>query len=178
MTPPTKLDRAGEDFIIGFEGEVLYLYDDPAGFATFGVGHLIARTRVANLPLRTRLKYGTKSHPLPKPIAKALSRSLFRKDAQKHVNAVLRLVPERWRTNHGRLTALTSLSFNLGEGVLTAEPPLTSLGLALRQPRGARGREGIVRAIKLYDKAGGHTLPGLTRRRRAEAALFDRSRKP
>jgi GH24 family phage-related lysozyme (muramidase) len=172
---PTKLDRAGKDFIIGHEGEVLHLYDDPAGFATFGVGHLVARKPVSQLSRATRLKYGTKARPLPKLIAKALSRRLFSQDAQKHVDAVLREVPARWRTTPGRLTALTSISYNLGEGVLTPEPPLTSLGQALRLPRGKESRDRIVAAWRLYDKAEGKTLPGLTRRRREEAELFARS---
>lgn len=172
MAAPTKLDREGEDFIADHEGEVLHLYDDPAGFATFGIGHLVARKRVAQLSASTRRKYGTKDKPLPREKAKALSRELFRRDVAKHVEAVLEFVPERWRDTHGRLAVFVSMSFNLGPGVLTAAPPLTSLGVALQGPRTPETRERIAKAILLYDKANGKTLPGLTQRRRAERDLF------
>ena len=132
---PARLDRAGEDFIAEHEGEVLHLYDDPAGFATFGIGHLVARKRVSQLSATTRRKYGTKANPLPRDKARALSRELFRKDVAIHVAAVLEHVPERWRDTPGRLAVFTSLSFNLGPGILTPAPPLTSLGVALRGPR-------------------------------------------
>lgn len=175
MAAPTKLDRAGEEFIAVHEGEKLYLYNDPAKFATFGIGHLVARKPVSELSATTHRKYGTEAKPLPRDKARALSRELFRKDVAKHVNAVLTLVPERWRDTPGRLTVFTSMSFNLGPGILTAAPPLTSLGEALRGQRTPMQRERIADAILLYDKAGFKRLPGLTRRRQDERELFLRS---
>ena len=44
------------------------------------------------------------------------------------------------------------------------------MGNAIRSKNRAR----IADAFLVYDKAGGRTLPGLTRRRRAERALFKR----
>lgn len=175
MSAPRAINSAGLAFIREFEGEVLWLYDDPAGFATFGVGHLIARKPVSKLWRVTRRRYGTKENPLPRAEALELSRRLFAADVSAHVEAVIKHVPERWRDTPGRLTALTSLSYNLGPGVLTPEAPLTSLGVALRASRTPENRDKIARAILLYDKAGGKTLPGLTRRRRAESELFVRS---
>lgn len=175
MAAPTKLDRAGEDFIAVHEGEVLYLYDDTNKFATFGIGHLVARKPVSQLSATTHRKYGTKAKPLPHAKAKALSREIFKRDVAKHVNAVLTFVPERWRDTPGRLTVFTSMSFNLGTGILTPAPPLTTLGEMLKGPRTVMQREKIANAILLYDKDGFKRLPGLTRRRRDERDLFLRS---
>lgn len=61
--------------------------------------------------------------------------------------------------------ALTSLAYNLGGGVFSAGH---SIGDALRA--GSRSRAAA--AILIYNQAGGHVLPGLTRRRQAERALF------
>lgn len=61
--------------------------------------------------------------------------------------------------------ALCSIVWNLGPGILN---PSTSLGKALRR----KDWKGFDRELVSYDKAGGVVLPGLTRRRRAEVALF------
>lgn len=67
--------------------------------------------------------------------------------------------------NQGQYDALVSVVYNLGPGVLNAD---RSLGGALRR----HNMQAAADAILLYDKAGGRTLPGLTRRRRAERAMF------
>lgn len=61
--------------------------------------------------------------------------------------------------------ALASLVYNLGPGILQAG---RSMGDALRSKSRAR----IAAAFLVYDKADGRTWPGLTRRRKAERAMF------
>lgn len=179
MAPPTNLDKTGRDFIREHEGEVLHAYIGPAGNdVTFGVGHLLRIiSKGSPIPRDIALLYGTKAKPRPKILMRPLSSRFLRKDLAKHVEAVLRHVPERWRDTPGRLTVFTSLSFNLGTGILTLEPPLTTLGQALQGERTPETRERIADAILLYDKAGNppKPLPGLTRRRRDERELFLKS---
>lgn len=169
--PPAQLDRAGLDFIEKHEGLVLYAYNDPAGFATFGVGHLLGKRPVNS---SDRSKYGTKEHPKPQADMRAAADALLRADAARFEKAVVAHVPLRWRRSQDRFNAFVSLAFNLGEEVLTPRPPLTSLGQAL----GGKSLKSVLDAVLLYDKAGSppHALPGLTRRRHDEAALIRRNK--
>lgn len=61
--------------------------------------------------------------------------------------------------------ALCSACFNLGTGILQTH---RSLGMALRGVESTPGD-----ALLLYDHAGGHRDPGLTRRRKAEKRLYE-----
>ena len=65
--------------------------------------------------------------------------------------------------------ALTSFVYNLGPGAIS---PSTGVGRALRACEWERASNEMLR----WDKAGGRSLPGLTRRRRAERALFLKDR--
>lgn len=67
-------------------------------------------------------------------------------------------------TQH-QFDALCSVVWNLGPGILG---PGTSLGKALRR----KDWKGFARELLAYDRAGGVVLPGLERRRKAEATLF------
>jgi GH24 family phage-related lysozyme (muramidase) len=173
--PPSRLDREGIEHLIKFEGEILHLYDDPAGFATFGVGHLIARKRVAELDAATRRKYGTRENPIARDRARRLSRQHLDEDVARFERAVRKFVPVRWLKSHDRFNAFVSLAFNLGEEILTPGAPLRSVGQALRGSSVSR----LTSAILLFDKAGTppKPMPGLTRRRKAEAFLVKRNRR-
>jgi lysozyme len=67
--------------------------------------------------------------------------------------------------NQNQFDALVSFVYNLGGGALSPE---TGVGRALRARQWRRAADEMLR----WDKAGGHVLAGLTRRRRAERALF------
>lgn len=67
--------------------------------------------------------------------------------------------------NQNQYDALCSFTYNLGPGILG---PDRTIGRLLRQKRFKDAAD----AMLLYDKAGGRRLEGLTRRRRAERALF------
>jgi lysozyme len=61
--------------------------------------------------------------------------------------------------------ALVSIAFNCGGGIVA---PSTALGEALRAPEMA----GVPAALRLYTHAGNKELPGLIRRRSAEAEMW------
>jgi GH24 family phage-related lysozyme (muramidase) len=147
-----RVSARGLKFIAGFEGLRLEAYKAHPSEVhwTIGYGH-----------------YGPDVRPGMR-ITKEDALELLREDVRRFERAVKEHVPPRWREQRQHVDALCSVAYNLGEGVLTPEPPLTSLGEALR----GRGAQRIGDAILLYDKAGGQTLPGLTRRRKAERRLF------
>lgn len=150
--PPQHTSTKGVSFIASFEGLRLVAYKahHSERYWTIGYGH-----------------YGPDVKPGMR-ITKARARELLKQDLYRFERAVIKYVPERWRQHRYRFDALVSIAFNLGADVLTAQPPLTSLGQALK----GRDARKVAAAMRLYDKAGGETLPGLTRRRRAEARLF------
>jgi GH24 family phage-related lysozyme (muramidase) len=67
--------------------------------------------------------------------------------------------------NQNQHDALTSFVYNLGPGAIG---PGTGIGKALRARQWKRAADEMLR----WDKAGGRTLAGLTRRRRAERRRF------
>lgn len=77
--------------------------------------------------------------------------------AEKNVNSFY----DRYKWNQNQFDALVSFAFNIGSiNQLTAN--------------GTRTIEEISKKILAYNKAGGKELAGLTRRRKAEKALFDK----
>lgn len=146
----------GRKLIRDFEGCRLEPYNDPVGFATIGVGHLIAR-RPVNQSDRNRYAGFTQADA-----DRLLAADL--KPFEKAVRKALKGTP--WQGQH-HFDALVAATMNLGAGVLE---PGRSLGDALR----SKERSRVAAALKLYTKAGSppRDLPGLVRRRQAEAALF------
>lgn len=136
---------AGVALIASFEGCRLDAYRDAVGVLTIGYGHTENVRPGDTLP------------------SMAAARALLLKDLnEKYAPAVLRLgLP----LNQNQIDALVSFVYNLGPGILE---PSHTLGAALHDHRWHDAAD----AILLYDKAGGRTLAGLTRRRQAERALF------
>lgn len=134
------------------EGVVLHYYNDPVGFCTVGVGHLVRRSRCSSRELNTRIS-----------MSRALA--LLRQDVRRFERAVRRLgVP----LNQNRFDALVSIAFNCGEGAIG---PGSTIHRRLR----AGDYDGAADAFMLWTRAGGRILPGLVARRQVEARLF---RKP
>lgn len=144
------LSSKGAAFIGAFEGFRSQCYDDAVGNCTIGFGHLIhaGRTMAAD-----RAKWGT--------ITRARGLELLQADAANAAAAVREHVHVPLK--QGQFDALVSLAYNCGTGALGG-----GIRTAMRV-----GRFDLVPATILkYDKAGGHVLAGLTRRRRAEVALW------
>jgi GH24 family phage-related lysozyme (muramidase) len=140
-----KLSARGANLIATFEGFRSCPYRDAVGVWTIGFGS----TRGV----------GPNSRCMSR--AEALERMMREVDAT-YGAAINRLgLP----LNQNQFDALTSFVYNVGPGGVAAS---TTVGKRLR----ARDWDGAANALLAWDKAGGRTLLGLTRRRQAERALF------
>ena len=88
---------------------------------------------------------------------------LLREDLQKAEEAVEQLVTTP--INENQFSALVSFAFNVGAGALQESTLLSLLNT------GAEA-ETVATQFLRWNKAGDEELPGLTRRRHAERALF------
>lgn len=157
MSLPSRTSSLGVAFIADFEGLRLTAYKlKGEAHYTIGYGDYGAHVRAGQV--------------ITRPEAERRLRGRLRE----FEDAVLRFVPKRWRRQQHQFDALVSIAFNLGAGVLTAEPPLESLGEALRRRLPTRrNKQRIAEAMRLYDVDGtGRESDGLVRRRRCEAHLF------
>lgn len=128
-----------------------FAYNDPAGFATFGVGHLIARRPVNALD---RLRFGTKA----RPSSRAKVMRVFNRDL-KPFEAAVRMAAGRELPQH-KFDALVSLAFNIGLGGFTGST-------AARLCREKAGDENVGDAFLLWDN------PSILRpRRERERRLY------
>lgn len=152
LLPIRTLSKRGALFIARFEGLRTTPYNDAAGHATIGYGHLI---HYGSVTADDRAKY---AH-----FTEAAALKLLQRDAGKAAKAVRAIRPRI--TSQTRFDALVSIAFNCGPGILD---PNRSLGDALRAP----GRRGAGEAFLLYDRAGGKVLAGLKTRREAERRLW------
>lgn len=143
-----RTSPAGASLIKEFEGERLAAYRCPAGVWTIGYGH----TDAAGPP---KVTPGMR-------ISSQEADRILAKDLTKYEAAVERLVSVPLSQN--QFDALVSFAFNCGVGALEKSTLLKKLN---------RGDYDAVPAeLMKWNKAGGKELPGLTRRRRAEAKLW------
>lgn len=147
------LNDASINLITEFEGWVPNWYPDPAhGWAvpTCCYGH----TDAAGEP-----KYAaTKDQVFTKPEGRAI----LQQDLRKYSAAVDRLV--KVPLNANQYGALTSFTYNLGEGNLAKSTLLKKLN--------AGDYKGAAAEFAKWNRASGSVMAGLTRRRKAEAELF------
>lgn len=154
------VSEAGVKFVSTWEGFYPHLYDDPVGYATVGFGHLVAYKPVAKLSAKER-------KPWVKGLTRADALELLRKDLAEYSDAVRDYV--RVPLNQNQHDALTSFAYNLGTGALA--------GSTLLKKINAKAPSGEIRGeFAKWVKAGSPpiTLPGLVRRRAAEADLYFR----
>ena len=104
---PKHISKRGEEFLIREEGVRRYAYNDPAGHATFGVGHLLHRGAVTAADARV---WGTKANPK----SMRLVRRVLRSDLQTFERAVRDAVQTPLKQHE--FDALVSLAFNIGTG--------------------------------------------------------------
>src|SRR3954462_14334785 len=93
-----RISKKGVVFIAGFEGFRSEPYNDPAGYATVGYGHLI--------------RYGP-VRVTDRPISKRKAIRLLKKDMHKSASAVRKL---DLKLTQAEFDALVSFAFNLGFG--------------------------------------------------------------
>ena len=139
-----KISQAGLDLIKQFEGCRLTAYQCSAGVWTIGYGHTAGVHRGMKITQAQADAY------LKQDVAKF----------EKYVNNAS-YVPFTSKLNRNQFDALVSFVFNLGQGNLMK----LCKGRTINQ---------IPSAMQQYCKANGKTLPGLQRRRKAEAALYNK----
>ncbi|MCP1292527.1 lysozyme [Chromobacterium sp. S0633] len=139
-----NISANGVKLIQQFEGLRLKAYQDAVGVWTIGYGH---------------------TGPDVTPglvISQAQADALLARDLNRFETGVSRLV--QVPLNQNQFDALLSFSYNLGLGSLQNSTLLRLLN--------QRDYAGAAAQFPRWNKAGGKVLPGLTRRRAAEQALF------
>jgi lysozyme len=142
-----KTSQNGVEFVASYEGFRDAPYRDPIGVWTIGYGHTGPGTQ----------GMGKISHQ------RALD--LLAADlgvAEAAVNGL------SLKLTQPQFDALVSIAFNCGGGIVAAS---TALGKALRAP----GMAGVPAALRLYTHAGNKELPGLVKRRNAEAVMWGKA---
>lgn len=139
-----KTSQKGIDLIKQFEGVVLKVYKDAVGLPTIGYGHLIKKGEVFTT------------------ITQQQAEELLAKDLKQFEEGISTSVKVALTQN--QFDALVSFTFNLGIGNLNSSTLLKKLNVGDIQ--------GAADQFPRWNKAGGKTLAGLTRRRLAEKELF------
>lgn len=144
-----RVSAEGQRFIESWEGYMGRPYRCPAGVLTIGYGH-------------------TENVQAGQFVTKEQASELLRQDLDSKYGAeVSRLIGNAY-TDQQEFDALASLAFNIGLGAFTG-----STALRLHK---AGDKQGAARALQWWTKAtiGGvlQDVPGLVRRRAAEAALY------
>lgn len=146
------VSQAAIEMIGGYEGFVAEPYNDPAGHATIGFGHLL---HLGAVTPQDRAKY-------PHGLSREEGLALLAQDVEVKAKAVRGMVTVP--LTQGQFDALVSFAFNLGAGKLKRSTLLTKVN--------AGDFAGAAAEFAKFNKAGDKVLPGLTKRRAAEAALF------
>lgn len=137
----------GLNLIKRFEGFSPNIYICPAGYPTIGYGHVVLAHE------RELLAAG---------ITPAQATELLRKDVGIAERAVLRLIS--MPLTDGQFDALVSFTFNLGAGALQRS--------TLRRKVNRGEHESVPAELMKWVWAAGKRMPGLVRRRKAEALVY------
>lgn len=146
-----KTSDAGLKFIAAHEGLRTRPYNDPSGYCTVGIGHLIGKRRC------TQADYSQWGELSEQQVLE-----LFRQDIPRYEEPINRLV--KVVLNASQFDALVSFVFNVGE------PNFTTSTLLRKLNQGDYG--GAANEFARWNKSRGRVLSGLTRRRAEEAAMF------
>lgn len=134
----------GVELIARYEGCRLEAYLCPAGVWTIGYGHTAGVEKGQTLP------------------SKDAAKALLKEDLKKYggyVNECVKKGLIKFPLTQSQFDALTSFCYNCGNG-------------SLRKLVTDRNAGEIAEKMLLYNKGGGKVLPGLTKRREEERALF------
>lgn len=131
--------------IKGFEGCKLKAYKCPAGIWTIGWGETLGVNEG---------DVWTQEH----------ADHVLRQRVGQFMLATLKRCPQLHIEPPQRLSACTSLSYNIGVGAFAA--------CSVSRKTGRRDYEGAANSFLLWNKAGGRVLRGLTLRRQAERSTY------
>lgn len=156
-----KVSDACVEMIKHHEGVRSKPYRCPAGLWTIGVGHVLYPEQATmKMPERMALPLKPEHDRL---FTDGGIDAIFRSDLLRFESGVLRLCPDTF-TRQSHFDALVSFAFNVGLG------SLQSSTLRMKYNRGDYA--GAADELLKWVRGGGRILPGLTRRRLAEQALF------
>ena len=140
-----KISDKGISLIKDYEGFSPVIYICPAGKPTIGYGHVVRANETIHAP-----------------ITEEEAERLLLEDLNDYEASVLRLVNAE--LTQSQFDALVSFTYNLGAGNLSRSTLLKKLN--------AGDYQGASDEFERWDKCNGKPLAGLSRRRRAEKALF------
>jgi lysozyme len=143
-----RLTREGVALIKRYEGFRGEAYRDAVGVWTIGYGH----TAMAGPP---EVKPGM-------TIDRAEAAAILDRDVEMFAQGVAKLIARP--VTEQQFSALVSFAYNVGLGNFRKSSVLSAVN--------AGELDVVPRRFQLWVKAGGRTLPGLVKRRAAEAALF------
>lgn len=129
----------------GFRGEA---YRCPAGIWTIGYGHTTRAGPPSVVPGMT--------------MSEARAREVLEADVERVAEGVRASLTRR--VSDPQFSALVSFAFNVGVGAFRSSSVLRAVN--------AGDFAAVPRRLQLWVKGGGKVLPGLVRRRAAEAAMF------
>ena len=137
-----------KELIKRYEGKRLRAYRCSAGVLTIGYGHTSAAGAPKVTPGMT--------------ISEKEANAIFDRDIERFAAKVEDLIKVEITDN--QFGACVSLAFNIGVGAFSKSSVLRFIN--------QNKFDNAADAFALWNKAGGRVLPGLTKRRAAEAALF------
>lgn len=140
-----KINPEGLEIIKSYEGLRLQAYLCPANVLTIGFGH-------------TGPDVKPKMHITAQQAEKLLQADLA--EFEEGVTSMLGAA----KTNENQFSAMVSLAYNIGVTAFKASS-------VIRHHRDGNTSKAAA-SFKLWNKGGGKVLPGLTKRRAAEAALY------
>jgi lysozyme len=143
-----KITAEGLSLIKQFEGFRSVAYRDAVGIWTIGYGHTAMAGAPEVMPSMT--------------ITQSEGEQILARDIEQFARGVRQVLAVT--LSDRQFSALVSFAFNVGLGNFRKSSVLSA---ANRSDFAA-----VVRRLQLWNKAGGRVLPGLVRRRAAEAALF------
>ena len=143
-----NMTEDGIELVKQFEGFRANAYRDAVGVWTIGYGH----TSMAGKPEVTPTLRITREE----------ATEILRRDIQMFSRGVSAEV--KIPLSNTQFSALVSFAYNVGLGNFKSSSVLAAVN--------RRDFDAVPRRLALWNKAGGQVLPGLVRRRAAEAALF------
>ncbi len=102
-----NLSDRGATLIADFEGIRLHAYNDPVGYCTVGVGHLL---HLSGCTQGDYVRWGTSARP---KMSRAEAYALLRKDVSRFEDTVEQVI--KVPLSQAQFDALVSLAFNIGQ---------------------------------------------------------------
>ena len=185
-----QINKAGEDLVFGYEQYREFAYPDPASplaKATRGMrarwGYRPAREIIAELDESVRHLHGNPwTCGIGRTRGVTIDTRMSKAEAWKDMRAELDMVATQVRDactiepNENELAAMTSLAYNIGMGWSGSKKPAGAKD-GFRQSSVLRAhnrgdKQAAARAFRLWNRAGGVEMDGLTKRRVSEADLY------